>query len=900
MNSDLQFDINSKKIYIPEGTKIITDSMFKNFLNLEEIVLPDSIIAIGSEAFYNCKNLKKIVLPNNLLTIRDKAFFSCKSIKEINIPRNCINIGNAAFALTSSLKKITVDEDNNYFTTVDNNILISNDGHVIQYACANRMRKVSLGYYWHNLINEKHGNILIRSIGDYAFNGAKYLKEISINSELTHIGTKVFDDCKKLKTLKLFSTYNGSSILLNTSKLEKSEIPFENIIIENGIGELSSNLSYLFKNAKYIKLPKTIRSISNNVFSKSSKLKTINIPFSINTISPLAFNPNTNLKFDKNMIINAKNFNMLNTRSGDEYDDEIIKILSLNDGTYYIKISNFDMIKITENDILNISNDFTYLNNDIEDFTIYLYDLLSINQNSNIGNMIINIYTNPKLKELYKKLKKDEICINTIIDKKINKSILKINKTNEEKSKFLFLSYVYKNDRKSDVLDLIKNYSISLNRFLKFCKFKNNNAVEFLYTNKIINYCDLLQRYNKHDVFLNNLIFFENVSFDNQKLLIKYFNKNIKNLLITSKSLDSSSFSDLNDLLKLCNILGIFSDNEILSQKMTTFVIEKLMNKDNKIFGNTIHSIFNEINPRSELDYEFIEFFIDNYKELIKIEKTNSGTISRIYNNFREISNTSSSHRGNQKHLKVTIDKCLDYFSLKKFYGVSISNMELAKFLQKYYSESDTLMIAEKIIEESKNAPRNIFTKDNNPCNDLKEKINDDYSFEWLPKQDWNNLILGKYCNCCAHIKGAGQGIMRASMILDNCQNLVVRDNVGNIISKATLYVNKDEGYAVFNTVETSLAHRSNDELLKIYKAILRGTKSFLKTYNKNNIKNPIKTISVGTNRNSIIEYLDKAHISIEEKEAINFGNYSLKSNGYSGDWKGKQKLLLRDDENGR
>ena len=57
-----------------------------------------------------------------------------------------------------------------------------------------------------------------------------------------------------------------------------------------------------------------------------------------------------------------------------------------------------------------------------------------------------------------------------------------------------------------------------------------------------------------------------------------------------------------------------------------------------------------------------------------------------------------------------------------------------------------------------------------------KEDLNENYSYQWLPKQDINNFVLGKYCNCCAHIEGAGQGIMRASMALNCCQNLVIRN----------------------------------------------------------------------------------------------------------------------------
>ncbi|HIS11873.1 MAG TPA: hypothetical protein IAB40_02050, partial [Candidatus Onthocola stercoravium] len=166
----------------------------------------------------------------------------------------------------------------------------------------------------------------------------------------------------------------------------------------------------------------------------------------------------------------------------------------------------------------------------------------------------------------------------------------------------------------------------------------------------------------------------------------------------------------------------------------------------------------------------------------------------------------------------------------------------------------------------------------------------------WLPKQDYDNLILGKYCNCCAHVDGAGQGIMRASMILDNCQNLVIRNNFGEIIAKSTLYVNKAQGYAVFNNVESSFNYRDDESLLKIYKAFLRGSKAFVKTYNKNNPEIPITNISIGANRNTILSYLTEQnnHPEIPVQESLKFGEYSLNGSGYAGDWGTKQRLVLK------
>ena len=145
----------------------------------------------------------------------------------------------------------------------------------------------------------------------------------------------------------------------------------------------------------------------------------------------------------------------------------------------------------------------------------------------------------------------------------------------------------------------------------------------------------------------------------------------------------------------------------------------------------------------------------------------------------------------------------------------------------------------------------------------------DDFSYEWLPKQDYDNLILGKYCSCCAHLLGAGAGIMRArsqimisfifltliSAYFYNLHHKYIRNTNNEIIAKMTIYVNKEEGYAVFNTTEINAIYRDADSLDKIYKAFLRGTKAFVERYNENN-DIPITIVSIGEYRNILKEHL--------------------------------------------
>lgn len=908
--------ISLEEITIPKSLHYFPWGLFSNCYNLKKVNFHDDIEYIDDLAFYNCKKLE-FNLPPNITSIGRMAFMGCESIKEIHIPKSVSSIDVAAFALMSSLEKITVDKDNEkYLATDDDTVLISKDGIILQYAINCKNEEFIVGYYIDTLgINPDNNKplqtlSLIYNIADYAFAGAKYLKKLQLASEVQSFGKKTFDQCDNLKDLYIFHSDYGDTFTITIHGIinEECEIPFENIIIGDGIKTLCENLADVFKNAVRVSLPESLEHISGDVFSKSSKLEKLIMPDGIKMIMPNTFYPEIEVTFPLFGTMKAKYFNMLQTKTNDNYninyyDKDNISVFSLIDGTYYVKINEFDIVKVTRDEIIKLSTNYQVIENEPDLFVRHMINLLSINAESDF--LFQNVRMNPELQELFHKFVSDLDYAQEIASKKMSNAIREIMEKSGHNIEFLFSSILMKRVNKLDLIKILENFNESIGRF-----FRLSNVDTDINIDRLVAYCSLLEKYKKYDKFFYNPIFFQKLSYSNQELLVKYLNKNIKNLLRSSQTLYDMYGENINDLLNMCNSFGVFSENERVSQRISTFINEKMFNqdRDNFIVGNNIHSVFGGIEPRKEIDYEFINFFIENYDRLVELEKISSGMIVRIYESFREISNTSTSHKGSQRKLKVTIEKCLDYFLGKKFERINENNKELARVLQLFYSESYVLSIAEEIVKESMQAPRNIFTKfefdesnnpiyDYNPEHDLKENTCiDNFSYHWLPKQSYDNLILGKFCSCCTHILGAGAGIMKASMILNNCQNLVIRNKDDRIIAKMTIYVNKEQGYAVFNNAEVSTLYDNDYALNGIYKAFMRGVNAFVQTYNENN-SIPISIITIGEYRNGI-----KNQFGNIETEVLPTPNYSLYSysvgdkvyGSYDGDSKRKQLLVLK------
>ncbi len=908
--------ISLEEVTIPESLHYIDTGVFKNCQNLKTINCHDEIMYINDLGLYNCTNLTNFTLPKKIQALGIKSLYGCQSIKEIHIPQNLDTIDLGALAHMSSLSKITVDDNNKKYLSIEDIAIINKkDGIFIQYAPASKKKEFTIGYYEIEYDNGVKSSHLIYNIGEYAFMDANNLETIEIPSEIESIGKKTFYNCNQLKNLVVYFTYYGKVLLIQTyGKLkEETYSPFENIFLEDGITTIGDNMSSLFKNVKSIRLPNTLEHIGNQVFTESKDLKYLHLPASLKMVAPKNFTTDITLDFEIFGSILGNEFDMLETKTSEDYFENMmqkdnIKIFSLKNGTYYVKIDDYDIVSITKEEISKISNGSSLLENDPDRFIDYIYSLLSIN--ATYHDIFASGLTNQELVKIFDKFASDMDYVEQIAKKKNNKIIRELLKVNHIDDELLFNGIIMRKLNHQEVLNIIQNMSPSLQNFLKYHGFSDPKKVlnetvnlEKLLKNihKITTYCNLLEKYKLYDRFLYNTKFYVNLTPEEIELILSHYNKNLKRLIQKSGVLETQDYKDCNlkDLLKLMMILGVFNDNEQLSQKVSTFITEKLFEETNSIgnkneyqvVGNNIHRIFDTLRPKNEINKEFIIFFIENYKELIETEKKDSGFIASVYNCFEEISKCSTSNKGRQRHLKVTIDKCKTFFLMQNFNGITKENEELAKLLAKYYSEREVVDIACKILRESKNAPRNIFTSKLDEKDDLRESNENNFHYEWLPKQSWDNLILGKYCNCCAHINGAGAGIMRASMILNNCQNLAIRNKEDRIIAKMTIWVNKEEQSASFNTAEVSLEIKEDNDFQEIYEAFMRGTKAFVQKYNENNKEKTLQNVSIGRHGNVLKKYMNRDN-TMEEMPNItipDYANYSYQLGNnmvgtYSGD----------------
>lgn len=938
--------INLEEINI-DKVKEIKPGTFRDCRSLRKVKLANYVRKIGKEAFLNCYLLEDINLADTIETIDKRAFKHCHSIKRIVIPGNLKRIHDDSFSYMYSLEHIDVSPFNKRLKTPDHLILISEDTQkLILYAMGAKNTSYSLADY---CISTYDGGELIRPltyIGPFAFAGAKNLKELTLCTCVNDIERTVFEGCDNLKKLVIqnlslygcqgFKLRNNGKYFFKEFSNQSIDIPFEEVEYRDELVAIMQDALPYFEKVTKIVLPKVgAYSVYEGAFKGCTALREVIVPNNVRNIGKDAFPKGTKITFDNGLELSG----LVSLTYNEDYNGKY-KLYELEDGTFYIE-SEEKIIKITKKDIGKMVSHPHDIDSNPVLFLDFYNDLCDheLDEGLLLNGVLMSTMSLDNRKIMFDYLKKDDLFAKDVLENsaifdskdssttyllsesnfKIVISFIKLLRLHKIFDKELYHKFFMRFLTEKGferLLELDRSQLLFVLNNSGLFNVKNEELlIEIFKERRIEKFIDLITRYNiKSSVIINPYF----ISIANHPLfekMLSVYNANIRRVILESCILDNPTTARQNliDLLNLLYITGALENDSKLNQRAATFITEKMFHqklpneKNNKfrVIGDDIHRIFNFRELRDEFDLEFANFYLENYQELIENERIKAGFIERVYINFREISRTCTSDKGSQRKLKVTMDKCIGYLSNVKFDGVNKNNRELADLIGNWYDKNDVWINAQKVYKESLSAPRNIFAPieydedgvpiyDMSPKLDLREEISEDFSYEWLPKQAIENLVLGKYCNCCAHMNGAGQGIMRASMIHDSVQNLVIRNGLGEIIAKSTLYVNRDKGYAVFNNVESSLNFRAESDLKKIYKAFMRGARAFIKAYNKNN-KIKITDMTIGASRNTILSYLtDDEHPVTDIHQSLEFGSYSLGGYHYAGDWKSSQRLVLK------
>lgn len=355
---------DQESFVIPEEVTTILSGAFDNAKFLKEVVFPSTMKEITEGLFLQNKTIQSIVINEGVETIGKKAFAG-SSIKSVTI-KNVKNIGEQAFSECASLKSVIIDGvetigkgafdqcpaltdvtltnvnkvgENAFAEDIALVNLTIGEGVVLidteAFAKCSSLKSVVLSdsvtylgkFAFSHCVNLTTFTINegLQKIDNLCFLNCPKIEEFYIPSTLTSVNSTAFEGCNSLKKFvvsdmnETFITYDDhlakGTVLVAFCYGQMEE---NQILIPDGITEISAYLFRNFTPLKYVFLPESLKIIGNEAFSSTSLLeidlsgietigeyafsgckllKSITIPSSVTTVSDYAFHDCTFLNF---------------------------------------------------------------------------------------------------------------------------------------------------------------------------------------------------------------------------------------------------------------------------------------------------------------------------------------------------------------------------------------------------------------------------------------------------------------------------------------------------------------------------------------------------------------------------------------------------------------------------
>ena len=291
---------NLKNIDIPDSVTNITTLAFYRCNGLVSVQVPGSVTAIKNGTFRECNNLKKVILNEGVTKIDGSAFIFCSSLEQIKLPQSLVSIGSGAFDNCTSL--ISVELPDNAIISSDtfkecknlSDIVISdtNNNYIVKNGILYNKNITRILCYPAGIKDTEFSvPDTVKTIGDFAFYGAKVLESVDIPDSVIAINTNAFGECSGLKEVVIPDsvTSMGEAVFYKCTSLEKVKLSVNITSPNPAVFQYCSSL-------KEVVLPESMKFISFFMFSYCKEITNIVLPDKLNSVLRSAFQNCDNLK----------------------------------------------------------------------------------------------------------------------------------------------------------------------------------------------------------------------------------------------------------------------------------------------------------------------------------------------------------------------------------------------------------------------------------------------------------------------------------------------------------------------------------------------------------------------------------------------------------------------------
>ncbi len=302
-----------KEITLPESVQSIDEWAFHSS-GLEKINIK-GMAEIGWAAFTNCASLKSfpfdhvnkigesafsdsgiagsITLPDNVESLGENAFDHCKNLEEVII-QNCVVNGNS-FHDCTNLKCLTMNGGEISGTIYAEKLILNSNVKKVGLFSGGDMKELEINgpsdmEFHKDFAHSASGleKVVISgqlNLPEYAFSGAKKLKQVVLKNGVSELEKYMFDNCENLEDV----SFENVSLKTISSGAFTDCGNLKTIALPETVTKIDA---YAFKNCQnlaQVQIPSKTETIGRAAFLGCSALQKINIPSSVKTIETWAF-----------------------------------------------------------------------------------------------------------------------------------------------------------------------------------------------------------------------------------------------------------------------------------------------------------------------------------------------------------------------------------------------------------------------------------------------------------------------------------------------------------------------------------------------------------------------------------------------------------------------------------
>ena len=182
----------------------------------------DYLKMVGQSAFEDCKALTSVQLGTGLINIRPYAFRNCTSLTSIDLPASLRVCSTHFVDGCSNLQTIFVNGSNNYFSSYMG---------ILYNKAMTELIRCPEGYKLITMMRHDSFPAAFKTIGPYAFENCKLIKEIYLPYGTTGFGWGAFNQCTALTAIQIPRTLKdwGKYAFSGTTALDKMYVSFSEV-----------------------------------------------------------------------------------------------------------------------------------------------------------------------------------------------------------------------------------------------------------------------------------------------------------------------------------------------------------------------------------------------------------------------------------------------------------------------------------------------------------------------------------------------------------------------------------------------------------------------------------------------------------------------------------------------